>query len=243
MTVRDSYPIMKKPDRFDPTRTTLDTVLLTPALASESELAGYLRTGGCTPGCGACCESFVVPINEKGLGHKDFKCVNSVGQIVLPVDEVVKNKEGMADWEHWLNLHEVYLFQSPDGLLTAEIPVEVSGPLPPWNLLDDWVTWLEQCNITVSRRQGNQLSAYVPVACTKLIDGMCSIVGTPEHPKMCSRYPRHPMDIEGLDFCTYKFQPILKTQLELVSVKTSSSSKPKRKKGKRSKKGGRNKKR
>ena len=228
MIIRDSYPTTKKPDRFDPTRTQRDEMILCPPTVDESDkLTGYVRGGGCTVGCGACCEALVVPINEAALEHDDFSMVNDVGQIVLPVDEVVKNKEGMADWEHWLNLHEVYLFQSSGGLLTAEIPIEVtSGRLPTG--IEAWVAWLEKVKITVVRRQG-QLSAYIPIACTKLVDGMCSIVGTPEHPKMCSRYPRHPMDIEGLDFCTYTFIPLMKIMTAPVMAT------PKRKKGKRKK--------
>ena len=227
--IQTSYPTTPKPARFDPTRTQRDKLILCPPLASEAEaLKGYVRSGGCTAGCGACCEALVVPIHEEALEHDTFERVNGVGQIVLPVDEVVKNKEGMADWEHWLNLHEVYLFQLPDGLLTAEIPIEASGKLPTG--LDEWVAWLEQYGITLLRRQGHQLAAFVPIACTKLEDGMCSIAGTPEHPKMCARYPRHPMDIEGLDFCTYEFIPLAQ-----IGIDTAAYTKPKRKKGKRKK--------
>ncbi len=241
MTIRDGYPAMMTPPRFDPTRTTVDKVGVFPPLESEvPDLIGYLRTGGCTPGCGACCESFVVPLNVEGLEHEDFARVNGVGQIVLPIDPVVKNKEGMRDWEHWLTLHGVYLFQSPGGLLTAEIPIEASGELPTG--LGAWVAWLEQYGITVLRRQG-QLAAYIPIACTKLKDGMCSIVGTDQHPKMCARYPRHPMDIEGLDFCTYKFQPVSTNQVVplMKGQKPPPFQKPKRKKGKRKKNGQRKK--
>ncbi len=241
MTILDGYPTITKPKRFDPARTTVDKVGVFPPIASEvPDLVGYMRTGGCTPGCGACCESFVVPINVEGLEHADFERVNGVGQIIIPIDPVVKNKEGMADWEQWLNLHEVYLFQSPGGLLTAEIPIEASGELPTG--LDEWVAWLEQYGITVLRRQGQQLAAYVPIACTKLEDGMCTIVGTAAHPKMCARYPRHPMDIEGLDFCTYKFQPISENQIPaLMKSQQSPFQKPKRKQGKRRKHGQRKK--
>ncbi len=238
MTIRDGYPPMKKPERFDPTRTQVDKIGLFPPLASEvPDLIGYMRTGGCTPGCGACCEAFVVPLNVEGLEHSDFERVNGVGQIIFPVDPVVKNNDGMEDWEHWLNLHEVYLFQSPGGLLTAEIPIEASGELPTG--FDAWVAWLEQYGITVLRRQGHQLVAYVPIACTQLKDGMCSIVGTDKHPQMCARYPRHPMDVEGMNFCTYKFQPVAAGGGFSMSQKLQ---KPKRKKGKR-KKNGRRKKR
>ncbi len=228
MTIRDGYPTTQKPKRFNPTRTRVDEVQVCPPLVSEkADLVGYIRSGGCTPGCGACCEAFVVPLNAEGLEHKDFERVNGVGQIILPVDAVVKSKEGMADWEKWLVLHEVYLFQSPGGLLTAEIPIEASGELPTG--FDEWVAWLEQYGITVLRRQNQQLAAYVPIACTKLKDGMCTIVGTDEHPKMCARYPRHPMDIEGLDFCTYKFRPFSANYIAALPLRQTSK-KPKRKK-------------
>ncbi len=235
MTIRDSYPTTPKPERFDPTRTQRDKLILCPPLASEAaDLQGYVRSGGCTAGCGACCEALVVPIHVEALERDDFERVNGVGQIVLPVDKVVESQDGMADWEHWLNLHEVYLFKLPNDLLTAEIPIEASGKLPTG--LDEWVAWLEQYGITVLHRgPGHQLAAFVPVACTKLQDGMCSIVGTPEHPKMCARYPRHPMDIEGLDFCTYKFIPLAQVTAPPVATK------PKRKKGKRKNKRGRRK--
>ncbi len=229
MSIKDSYPTATKPARFDPARTQRDKLILCPALESEDgNRAGYARSGGCTAGCGACCEAFVVPLNMAGRENKEFARVNDVGQIVLPVDEVVKNKEGMADWEHLLSLHEAYLFQLPSSLLTAEIPIEASGPLP-LRGQKEWVAWLEQYGITVLRRPGQQLAAHVPVSCTKLKDGLCSIVGTPEHPKMCARYPRHPRDIEGLDFCTYEFIPLTKTTDVPVTVK------PKRNKGKRKK--------
>lgn len=234
--IQDSYPSIPKPNRFDPTRTQRDEMILCPPLASESDkLTGYVRGGGCTAGCGACCEALVVPINEEALEHDDFSMVNDVGQIVLPVDGVVKNKEGMADWEHWLNLHEVYLFQSSGDLLTAEIPIEAtSGRLPTG--IEAWVAWLAKVKITVMRRQGQQLAAYVPITCTKLVDGMCSIVGTPEHPKMCSRYPRHPLDVEGIDFCTYTFIPLTKITTAPMTAKpkrAKKNRKKKRKKGRR----------
>lgn len=228
MNIRDSYPTMPKPERFDPTRTRVEKMTMFPPLASDAEnLLGYVRSGGCTPGCGVCCQAFVVPINVEGLEHDDFERVNGVGQIVLPVSEVVRGKAGMEDWEHWLNLHEVYLFQSPGGLLTAEIPVKANSPLPVG--FDAWVAWLEKHGITVLRREEQQLLAYVPITCIEMKDGLCTISGTPAQPRMCARYPEHPMDVQGLDFCTYKFRPVDAEQVEAVTKR--------QKKGKRKKSG------
>lgn len=240
MTIRDGYPAIPKPKSFDPTRTLVDEMKMCPPLVSEeADLAGYIRSGGCTPGCGACCNAFVVPINVEGLEHDDFERVNGVGQIVLPVDAVVKNKEETADWEHWLVLHEVYLFQLPSGLLAVDIPIEAHGNLPTG--FDEWIAWLERHGITMLRREGQQLIAYVPIACTKVKNGLCTITGTTEQPKLCADYPNHPIEVEGMDFCTYRFVPIRAKHVVALTLRQTSK-RPKRNKGKR-KKRGRNKKR
>jgi hypothetical protein len=221
MTVLDGYPTVEKPERFTPSRLQTDKIKIYPPLKAESEeLVGYLRSGGCTVGCGACCEAFVVPIKAEGLEDKDFAPI-SHGQIVLPVGLPMQedNENGFADWEHWLALHNTYLFQMPGGLLTAVIPVEVKGaaPMCAASHFDAWVIWLERHGITLLRRTG-RLLAYVPIRCGSLsADGACSLFGSPQRPRTCTTYPEHPQDVEGLEFCTYRFRPIQRG--ELLSLK------------------------
>ncbi len=233
MKILDRYPTAEKPAHFDSTRLQMDETKVFPPIVTEAEdLIGYLRTGGCTVGCGACCTAFVVPIKAEGLEDDDFTPVVH-GQIILPVDPVVRGKAGFADWEYWLRLHGVYLFQMPSGLLTAAVPAQAEEP-PGVMTFDGWVTWLglPPRGITVLRRFGQALLAYVPIRCSKLAeDGTCGVFNTSERPKMCAPYPEHPLDVQGLDFCTYKFQPIKRDQLL-----TKRSAPSRKKKGKRKKK-------
>ncbi len=60
----------------------------------------YIRTGGCTDGCGACCES-----------------------LFLPLKEGIEKSEGFEDYTKWLKLHGVILFRS-NGELQAHIPIQ-----------------------------------------------------------------------------------------------------------------------
>lgn len=235
MLIRDRYPTVEKPARFDRSRLQADEIKLFPPIVAESEdLVGYLRTGGCTAGCGACCEAFVVPIEVEGLKDKDFAPVVH-GQIILPIDPRARGRAGSDDWEYWLTLHEVYMFQMPSGLPTVAIPIQVKNE-PPARDFDAWMVWLEQHGITLLRRLGQQLLAYISVRCTKLTeDGMCDVFGMPSRPKMCALYPEHPTDVEGLDFCTYKFQPIRHDQLQQVMARPKPAPRPKRKKGKKRK--------
>lgn len=236
MTVRDSYPTMTKPAHFDSERLQLEEAKLFPPLVSESDdLVGYLRTGGCTAGCGACCTAFVVPLKEDGLTVEDFTPTTN-NRINLPIDPGVRGKAGFEDWEYWLTLHDVYLFQLPSGLLVADIPVEVKHELPPTGDFDMWLAWLEKHGIALIRRVEQSLLAYVSVRCSKLTDdGMCGVFDTPERPKMCAPYPEHPLDIQGIDFCTYKFQPIHRDQM-IPLMERPKPQRPKRKKNKRKKK-------
>ncbi len=234
MTILDHYPTVGKPARFDPSRLQADEIKLFPPIITESEeLVGYLRTGGCTSGCGACCEAFVVPIQVEGLEHEDFEGVVH-GQIVLPIDPRARGKAGGDDWEYWLTLHEVYMFQSPGGLLTTTTPIEAKGE-PPTDF-DEWVAWLETHGITLLRRLSQQLLAYVPVPCTKLEDGLCTLFGTPEQPKMCAPYPEHPLDVEGIDFCSYKFQPVQRDQMIPLMERPKPQKAKRKRKGKRKRK-------
>lgn len=236
MTILDHYPPMEKPERFTPSRLQADKIRICPPLIVESEeLVGYMRTGGCTAGCGACCEAFVVPIKAEGLEDKDFSPVIH-SQIVLPVGLPMRetNKDGREDWEHWLTLHDAYLFQEPSGLLTVVIPVEVKSFAPACDF-DAWVIWLKAHGITVLRRTG-RLLAYVPVRCGSLKDdGTCGLFGSPERPRTCLTYPEHPQDIEGLEFCTYRFRPIQRAELQSLAARSKPPQPKKRKKAKKGK--------
>lgn len=238
MTVRDGFPIAERPGRFDDGVLKLEKPEAFPALSLErAEIAGYLRTGGCTAGCGACCESFVIPIVPDARAAEDFEDVVN-GELILPVDPIVQTRagtEGFEDWEHWLNLHGTYLVLLASGTLTAVLP---STTTPPGELdFDAWVLWLETHQITVLRqREGGRLRAHMPTPCRELDDyGKCGIFGMAGRPKMCSNYPHHPADIEGLGgFCTYKFQALSAANL-VARPAPSPPRKKKRKKKKRKK--------
>lgn len=234
MPILDHYPTAVKPKRFDPARMQVDEIKLTPALRGEaSNLAGYLRTGGCTAGCGACCEAFVVPVKPEALEANDFEPV-SEGQIMLPIEPGVCAAPGFKDWEYWLQLHEAWLFTMPGGLLVLPVPVRATKPAPIPLTLDGWVDWLEAHDIALIRRLGQNLLAYVPVKCTALTeDGLCGVFGTPTRPQMCSPYPEHPLDVEGIDFCTYRFTPVSQQQITEVAARPRPQPTPPRKKRKK----------
>lgn len=240
MPILDAYPKMPKPARFNPARLQQDEIKLVPALRREATAAvGYLRTGGCTAGCGACCEAFVVPINPEALADDEFEPVSEEGQIVIPIEPTVRGHRGYGDWEYWLQLHEAWLLQLPGGLLVLPLPlpVEAKSPAPVPLTLDAWVAWLEGHGISIIRRLGQQLLAYVKVACTKLTeDGLCGVFGTEARPVMCRTYPEHPMDIDGIDFCTYRFDPMETSQVTEIASRPRPNPTPSRKK-KRKKKG------
>ena len=108
-----------------------------------------VRSGGCTAGCGACCEFLILPLDPR-MRSADL------GRL--------------ADFIYWASLHGVQITES-----------------------GDW------------------LAARIPLHCEKLVvdedgDKTCGVFGTPERPAMCARYPRQPLELEGVaDVCTYKF--------------------------------------
>ena len=230
-TVLDHYPTMVEPERFkDLAPPQPDKTAIFPPLRSESELVGYLRTGGCTAGCGACCEAFVVPIDVDGLKSENFEGLTSGGLLVLPIDSRVRGNTEFADWEYWLKLHDVWLYENTGGDLTAVVTGIKVDSLPPLEL-DAWSEWLAKYDVTLLRRDGQQVLAYIKIRCEKLTeDGMCGVFGTDERPQMCAPYPEHPLDVEGIDFCTYNFRPIKKSDLRTVG---SVADKPKKKRKKR----------
>ncbi len=235
--IRDCYPSMKKPERFDPARFQSDEIKLCPPLVAESKegIVGYIRSGGCTAGCGACCQAFVIPLDPESRGADFLDVVN--GRIQVPVDSVVIGKAGTADWERWLTLHDTWLIRG--NYLNADLPVEAE---PSYDVVpqDEWYAWLEAHGIAVLQRTGQQVLAYVHRKCDELgEDGLCQLVGTPERPELCSPYPQHPTDIQGLDFCSYNF--VVVEQAELMARGLIGQGRPKpqppKKKGKRKKRG------
>ncbi len=231
----DRYPDMEKPQHFDSSRLQPDKVeLFSPLAAETKDIAGYLRTGGCTAGCGACCTAFVVPLGSEIYGTLDDFVDVVHGRLQVPIDPVVRGKEGFDDWERWLGLHDAWLVQLPSGGLTADLPIECDAPT---RTDDSWYEWLEHFVALIRRH--DQVLVYINRQCDELgEDGMCQLVGDPRHPKMCVAYPRHPSDIDGLDFCTYKFQAVSRVELMARNIvgqgKVRTRSK---KKGKRKKKG------
>lgn len=60
----------------------------------------YMRTGGCTLGCGACCEAVIIPLDPRLLTSGRFD-----------------------DWRHWLELHDIRVIIDKDKhYLDAYIP-------------------------------------------------------------------------------------------------------------------------
>lgn len=62
----------------------------------------YVRSGGCTSGCGDCCQYVVVPIDPRVLDQ--------------PADR-------LEDWRHWLALHDVDIFFPSEDRVSASIPL------------------------------------------------------------------------------------------------------------------------
>lgn len=239
MTVREDYPKMERPERFDPNRYQADEIKVFSALVGEPvNVSGYLRTGGCTAGCGACCEAMVVPLDADARGALISRGEHiSAGRLQLPIDRATEERAGFEDWERWLALHDTSLLAAND-VLQADTPIKADEP-PPEAAAEDfdaWVAWLESLGVTLIRYKGDQtLLAYLRVACTALENGLCSLVGTPERPHLCGDSPRHPRDVAGIDFCTYNFQPISPVQvgMELAADRAQQA---KMRKGKRGRK-------
>ncbi len=236
--MRNCYPDMKKPKRFDSSRIQVDEIKLFPPLASEpDDIVGYTRTGGCTAGCGACCEAFIIPLDPEARAADDFQDVVH-GRLNVPVDSIVGGKAGTDDWEHWLRLHDTTIFQLPSGVRTADLPVEIDkvpGPMT----ADEWFVWLEKQGVAVIQREGQQVLAYITRKCDELgEDGLCQLVGMSDRPQMCSGYPAHATDVQGIGFCTYNFSPV--DRAEIMARNIIGQGQPKarpKKKGKRKKRG------
>jgi len=108
MPVADSPPPART-RALDPSRYQRDEMKVVGRLPFDPpDVAGYMRVGGCTLGCGACCEAVILALREfDGLQDAAFD-----------------------DWQHWLGLHGITLFRNQAGILCAHIPIPCSklGP-------------------------------------------------------------------------------------------------------------------
>lgn len=235
--VRDRYPDMAQPTTFDKSRLRPDDIKLFGVLATEPEdLTGYLRTGGCVS-CGACCTAFVLPIDASARKAEDFEDVVA-GRLQVPVDPLIRGKTGVDDWERWLNLHDTTLVQLSETLV-ADLPVKCEPPGYEFAAAadddhSDYYAWLEAQNVQVIQRDGPQIVVYVHRACDELAnDGTCILKGRATRPAMCEDYPRHPGDIQGIDFCTYMFTPVNRIDMQRSAQAAVSTSSPKKKRPKK----------
>ena len=96
MDVEEPFPIiLKREGEYHP-----DKVIVRD---DPTDGKTYIRTGGCTVGCGACCEF-----------------------VVLPVDPRAMNTKGFEDWKNWLALHRIMVRSHGTGPrrgLEARIPL------------------------------------------------------------------------------------------------------------------------
>ena len=144
-----------------------------------------VRSGGCTAGCGLCCEYLVLPVDPK---RPKPSLVD--GQLALVLDPRVLNMpdERWDDTALWVSYHDMQLMRT-DDLALAFLPEDTKLSF---------------------RQSGDWLACRIEIACDKLDrdadgDGYCGVFGTPERPNLCQRTPRHPLDVEGIKECTYKF--------------------------------------
>ena len=220
--ILDRCPNTPRPERFDPCCTLGDESLLCPPAPEEmGKLAGYLRTGGCTVGCGACCEALLLPLAWSeamliphlwlnALGIDRWQPIN-FARFTVPVrlPMASKDEEGRADWENWLALHNVYLSEFEGGVVLAHVPLLHQAVTPSSTRGERWLAWFEKQGMAIIWR-GAQYALHVPLRCTMLAaDGLCRLHNSLLRPSLCDRYPRHPRDIEGFEsFCTYNFHPL-----------------------------------
>lgn len=67
----------------------------------------------------------------------------------------------------------------------------------------DTQRWYELHGCKVDRLSAKMVAVHVPIPCTKLVDGKCSIYE--DRPEMCRNYPQHPLEQLGLD-CGFSFK-------------------------------------
>lgn len=87
------------------------------------------------------------------------------------------------------------------------LPLDPRIRLQPAEKLADFELWLRYHGIEMYET-GDWLAVKLPIPCEKLTDeGQCGVYGTPDRPNLCSRIPRSPLDVEGIEECTYEFTP------------------------------------
>lgn len=68
----------------------------------------YERTGGCTLGCGKCCEAVIIPLDRRVRNHREFQ-----------------------DWCNWLALHKItVMIDDEKGYFDAHIPISCEALQP-----------------------------------------------------------------------------------------------------------------
>lgn len=93
-------PIGREPPRpalrkLDPKNLQAEKNKVFPRVQGDpSNVIGWIRAGGCTTGCGACCEAVLLPIATQYMGQ---------------------------DWAYWLELHGITVFES-GGVTWAYLP-------------------------------------------------------------------------------------------------------------------------
>lgn len=146
----------------------------------------FVRSAGCTAGCGLCCEYMVLPLRREAPVNYENVVKTTDGYIVW-LDPRIANMpaERLDDMQLWASYHGV-MIDLPDYrcyIPTHDISIYESG---------DW------------------LACRINLGCEKLDrdadgDGWCSVFGTDDRPQLCARTPRHPLDVEGIKECTYEW--------------------------------------
>lgn len=157
-----------------------------------------VRSGGCTAGCGLCCEYMVLPAD------KDRPIpVEEDDVLIVYLDPRVRNMdtERWLDTFKWASYHGVWMWRDT-GPPFVEVPVDARLSF---------------------RQSGDWLACRIDIPCDKLVrdadgDGYCSVFGTSERPDLCQRTPRHPLDVEGIKECTYKFDVTNDPKVAQVAV-------------------------
>lgn len=72
-----------------------------PQLELPKILGNYMRTGGCTPGCGACCEKVILPLDPR----------------------LRSNPHRFRDWVKWAELHGMTIIDDGERL-DVYIPIQ-----------------------------------------------------------------------------------------------------------------------
>ena len=159
-----------------------------------------VRSGGCTAGCGLCCEYMVLPADK--TRPMSFVPDDDGDVLIVYLDQRVRNMdlERWMDTFKWASYHRVWIWRDEDCY--AEMPVDTRLSF---------------------RESGDWLACRIDLPCEKLDrdadgDGWCTVFGTPDRPDLCQRTPRHPLDVEGIEPCTYKFETTNDPKVARVAI-------------------------